>query len=55
MGMLVLTLSAYSLPQGPLFASVEQPKNLGGHYLAKNASRWHFNAKFGQIGTIVKN
>ena len=54
MGMLVLTLRAYSLPQGPISTSVRQSEHLGRHYLAKGASRGHFNAKFGQIDTIVK-
>ena len=53
MGMLVWTLKAYSLPQGPLSTSVEQPEHLVRRYLAKNASKWHFNTNFGHIDTKV--
>ena len=46
MGTLVFTLRVSTLPQGPLSTSVEQPEHPVKHYLAKNASRWHFNAKY---------
>ena len=51
---LVFTLKASTLLSGPLSTSVRQPKHPMKHNSAKDALEEHFNAKFQQIGTIVK-
>ena len=55
MGMLVFTLRANFLPQGPIFISVERPEHPMEHYSAKSASTWHFNTKLRRFGTKVKS
>ena len=54
-GTLVFTPGASTLPMGPLSTSVGQPEHPVRQYLAKNALKWHFNAKYGQIDTMVKD
>jgi hypothetical protein len=48
---LIFKPGAADLPQGPLSPSVGQLEHPVRQYLAKNASRWHFNAKNGHFGT----
>ena len=44
-GMLVFTLRATPLPQWPLSLCFERLKQIGSHYLANKASRWHLISK----------